>query len=118
MAVGVGFEPTAHRRWTTVFKTAAFVRSATPPCSFMAEREGFEPSVPVRGQHLSRVPRSTAPAPLLTFKKLLKKSFSTFSKVNRIFLKFNSEQSSIAIKFKKDKFILYFLPFTNSLVLV
>lgn len=30
----------------------------------MAEREGFEPSVPVKVQHLSRVPRSTAPAPL------------------------------------------------------
>ena len=30
----------------------------------MAEREGFEPSVPVRVQRFSRPPRSTAPAPL------------------------------------------------------
>ncbi len=31
---------------------------------FAAEREGFEPSVPVRVQHLSRVPHSTTLAPL------------------------------------------------------
>src|SRR6478609_7686779 len=33
---------------------------------FMAEREGFEPSVPVRVQRFSRPSRSTTPAPLLT----------------------------------------------------
>ena len=32
--------------------------------SLLAESEGFEPSVPLRVQHLSRVPRSTAPATL------------------------------------------------------
>ena len=35
---------------------------------FMAEREGFEPSVPLRVQHLSRVPLSTAQPPLRFFK--------------------------------------------------
>ena len=30
----------------------------------MAEREGFEPSVPLRAQRFSRPPRSTTPAPL------------------------------------------------------
>jgi hypothetical protein len=30
----------------------------------VAEREGFEPSVPIRVQRFSRPPRSTAPAPL------------------------------------------------------
>ena len=30
----------------------------------VAEREGFEPSSPVKSQHLSRVPRSATPAPL------------------------------------------------------
>ena len=34
-------------------------------CSELAEREGFEPSVPIRVQRFSRPPRSTAPAPLL-----------------------------------------------------
>ena len=29
-----------------------------------AEREGFEPSVPVKAQRFSRPPRSTTPAPL------------------------------------------------------
>ena len=33
-------------------------------CCEMAEREGFEPSVPVRAQRFSRPPRSTTPAPL------------------------------------------------------
>ena len=33
----------------------------------VAEREGFEPSVPVRGQRFSRPPRSTTPASLQTF---------------------------------------------------
>ncbi len=33
-------------------------------CSEVAEREGFEPSVPIRVQRFSRPPRSTAPAPL------------------------------------------------------
>ena len=32
----------------------------------MAEREGFEPSVPVKAQRFSRPPRSTTPAPLRT----------------------------------------------------
>ena len=32
--------------------------------NLMAEREGFEPSVPVKVQRFSRPPRSTAPAPL------------------------------------------------------
>src|SRR2546427_2242541 len=31
LAEGVGFEPTGHPRRPTVFKTAAFNRSATPP---------------------------------------------------------------------------------------
>ena len=31
---------------------------------FMAEREGFEPSVHLRVQRFSRPPRSTTPAPL------------------------------------------------------
>ncbi len=31
----------------------------------LAEREGFEPSVPLRVQRFSRPPRSTTPAPLL-----------------------------------------------------
>ena len=31
---------------------------------FMAERQGFEPWVPVKGQRFSRPPRSTTPAPL------------------------------------------------------
>ena len=30
----------------------------------MAEREGFEPPVPARGQRISSAPRSTTPAPL------------------------------------------------------
>ena len=30
----------------------------------MAERQGFEPWVPVKGQRFSRPPRSTTPAPL------------------------------------------------------
>ena len=30
----------------------------------MAERVGFEPTVPVRAQQFSRLPRSTTPAPL------------------------------------------------------
>src|SRR5208282_6323413 len=33
----------------------------------LAEREGFEPSVPIRVQRFSRPPRSTAPAPLHGF---------------------------------------------------
>ena len=36
MAEGVGFEPTARPRRTTVFKTAAFNRSATPPPPILA----------------------------------------------------------------------------------
>ena len=32
--------------------------------AFMAERQGFEPWVPVKGQRFSRPPRSTTPAPL------------------------------------------------------
>ena len=43
--------------------------SIKKPCSsckvlWCAEREGFEPSVPVRGQRFSRPPRSTTPASL------------------------------------------------------
>ena len=36
------------------------------PCGaiFLAEREGFEPPVPARGQRISSAPRSTTPAPL------------------------------------------------------
>ena len=36
----------------------------------MAEREGFEPPVPARGQRISSAPRSTTPAPLRFFSRL------------------------------------------------
>ncbi len=39
------------------------------PFLIFAEREGFEPSVPVKVQHLSRVPLSTTQAPLRLHKK-------------------------------------------------
>jgi hypothetical protein len=38
--------------------------AARLPRHHLAEREGFEPSVPIRVQRFSRPPRSTAPAPL------------------------------------------------------
>ena len=34
----------------------------------LAERQGFEPWVPVRAQRFSRPPRSTTPAPFLGFR--------------------------------------------------
>jgi hypothetical protein len=36
-----------------------------------AEREGFEPPVPVRAQRFSRPPRSTTPASLLNWCKII-----------------------------------------------
>ena len=50
------FEPPEGYKPSTVFKTAAFDRSATSPltCRYMAEREGFEPSV--RGKPYTRFP--------------------------------------------------------------
>ena len=38
MAEGEGFEPPVPQRGTTVFKTVAFVRSATPPPSNVFHR--------------------------------------------------------------------------------
>ena len=38
-----------------------------PHFIFVAEREGFEPPVPARGQRISSAPRSTTPAPLRWF---------------------------------------------------
>ena len=38
----------------------------------MAEREGFEPSVPLRVHYLSRVARSTALAPLPIHQRLIR----------------------------------------------
>ncbi len=45
-----------------------FFRFSPSLTSFAAEREGFEPSIPFRIYHLSRVAHSTALASLLTYK--------------------------------------------------
>ena len=47
----------------TVFKTALFVRSSTPPTPCKAEGVGFEPTEPFRAQHISSVLLSAAQPP-------------------------------------------------------
>ena len=47
----------------------------------VAEREGFEPSVPRRGQRFSRPPRSTTPASLQSFEIKYQKSSQRYNNV-------------------------------------
>jgi hypothetical protein len=61
MAEGVGFEPTRPFWGLTVFKTAGFNRSPTPP----ARKHGIHCSVPSCKFHKKVPPASGAKAPLI-----------------------------------------------------
>ena len=70
----------AHFRKHQVFGEARHQLPAA--ANLLAERQGFEPWVPVKAQRFSRPPRSTAPAPLLRQPRITQVREITNSRLN------------------------------------